>query len=484
MKNERLKEAMSDISLFVKTFFTALSGYTPESLNQNPYKIKELANPSEELQLIAIRKNPEVIQYIKHPTTKVQLEVIRTSQDRKLIEKVEMDMVKANPEIIAILPNPSEAIQLEAVKTDPSVISKIKDLSETIQLTAIQKSIYSIQNIPNPTPKVLFQAIKLSSNDPFFINILPESLQITAVQAKPNIFSLITDPSPAVHKAIIENVCNIKIHTNVDDGFIPKAKTLLYQLYSIKHKHNEMSLTANYADDRQQAWQGQDKADKWKDTETNKAITNFKENIKKDYPFSTKNTGDIFLYSQTNTTNKEPIGKVSFYGSNGEVVETIEYHNAEEYLKRIAKELDYNPNGFEYETIVNDAKLIKSIDDLVYNVYGLDNPHNLTWYEQKKQVIQSSESKSLISDVSDKHSPRNYHIFDKSTGKTEPLNIGDISLDKQHPESIKELLSGKQVKMTNNSGFSQMVGLSKTPVGWGIQIGKQAFSAAESSAEI
>lgn len=97
-------------------------------------------------------------------------------------------MVKENPGVIAILPNPSEAVQLEAVKADLFVIGKIKEPSEQVQLTAIQKSIYSIQNIPNPTPKVLFQAIKLSSNDPFFINILPESLQITAVQTKPNLF--------------------------------------------------------------------------------------------------------------------------------------------------------------------------------------------------------------------------------------------------------------------------------------------------------
>lgn len=49
-------------------------------------------------------------------------------------------MVKENPGVIAILPNPSEAVQLEAVKADLFVIGKIKEPSEQVQLTAIQKA--------------------------------------------------------------------------------------------------------------------------------------------------------------------------------------------------------------------------------------------------------------------------------------------------------------------------------------------------------
>ena len=101
--------------------------------------------------------------------------------------------------------------------------------------------------------------------------------------------------------------------------------------------------------------------------------------------------------------------------------------------------------------------------------------------------LQSSGSKTLVADTSfvtgKEPQTSNYSIFDKSTGKTESLNIGDIALDKQSPETIKELLSGKQVKMTTKSGTSQTVGLSKTPGGWGLQIGKQAFNTLDSSAE-
>lgn len=103
------------------------------------------------------------------------------------------------------------------------------------------------------------------------------------------------------------------------------------------------------------------------------------------------------------------------------------------------------------------------------------------------QEVQSSDCKSLIGDISyssGQDQISNYRIMDKSTGKTEPLNIGDIDLNKQSPETIKEFLSGKQVEMTTKSGASQMVGLSKTPSGWGVQVGRQVFSTLDAGAEV
>lgn len=102
--------------------------------------------------------------------------------------------------------------------------------------------------------------------------------------------------------------------------------------------------------------------------------------------------------------------------------------------------------------------------------------------------LYSFGSKTLLADVSPapNHAPQvtNYRIFDKSTGKTESLNIGDIDLNKQQPESIKELLSGKQVKMTNKSGTNSLVTLNKTITGWGISAVKQVFNSADNSAGI
>ena len=75
-------------------------------------------------------------------------------------------------------------------------------------------------------------------------------------------------------------------------------------------------------------------------------------------------------------------------------------------------------------------------------------------------------------------------LKDKSTGKTEPLNIGSINLEKQSPETLKKLLSGQQTEMTNKSGGNSLVSLNKTVTGWGLSIAKQIANSTDSSAEI
>ena len=100
--------------------------------------------------------------------------------------------------------------------------------------------------------------------------------------------------------------------------------------------------------------------------------------------------------------------------------------------------------------------------------------------------LQSSGSKSLIGDISnssDREQINNYRILDKSTGKVEPLNVENIDLGKQPPEALKKLLSGQQTEITSKPGITQMMGLSKSPAGWTLQVGKQTFNTVDSSVE-
>lgn len=86
---------------------------------------------------------------------------------------------------------------------------------------------------------------------------------------------------------------------------------------------------------------------------------------------------------------KEIIGKISFYESD----EVIEYTSKEDYLNAIKKELNYNPDGFKYQTLTSDPETRKSADDLVYGAYGVDNPHTLDWYLsiEKKNRLEELE---------------------------------------------------------------------------------------------
>lgn len=101
--------------------------------------------------------------------------------------------------------------------------------------------------------------------------------------------------------------------------------------------------------------------------------------------------------------------------------------------------------------------------------------------------LQSSGCKTLICDVfhsSGQEEIGNYRILDKSTGKTESINVGDIDLEKQSPETLKKLLSGQQTEMANKSGTNSLVTLNKTITGWGISAVKQVFNSADNSAGI
>ena len=93
-----------------------------------------------------------------------------------------------------------------------------------------------------------------------------------------------------------------------------------------------------------------------------------------------------------------------------------------------------------------------------------------------KQIeLQSSGCKTLIYDVSHSSGQEeigNYRILDKSTGKTESINVGDIDLEKQSPETL------------NKSGTNSLVTLNKTITGWGISAVKQVFNSADNSAGI
>lgn len=71
------------------------------------------------------------------------------------------------------------------------------------------------------------------------------------------------------------------------------------------------------------------------------------------------------------------VGRVNFV--NGE---TQEFTDAEEYLQCIREELPYHATtGFRYETLTDDSTIRKAVDDILYDLYGEENPRPLEDYE-------------------------------------------------------------------------------------------------------
>ena len=75
---------------------------------------------------------------------------------------------------------------------------------------------------------------------------------------------------------------------------------------------------------------------------------------------------------------KPLIGRASFASG-----EQLEFTGAEAYLQCIREELPYRQTtGFRYETLTDDPNLRKEADDILYDLYGEENPRPLEGYEK------------------------------------------------------------------------------------------------------
>lgn len=80
---------------------------------------------------------------------------------------------------------------------------------------------------------------------------------------------------------------------------------------------------------------------------------------------------------QMNMAEKDLVGKVSFPSG-----EEITYRDADEYINAVKEELPYHStSGFRYYTITDDPQVRKAVDDLLYDLYGEENPRQLDDYD-------------------------------------------------------------------------------------------------------
>ena len=72
------------------------------------------------------------------------------------------------------------------------------------------------------------------------------------------------------------------------------------------------------------------------------------------------------------STDKQLIGSVSFLSG-----ETQQFTDAKEYLDCIREELPHEATtGFRFRTITQDPAVRKAVDDIVFDLYGEENPCN------------------------------------------------------------------------------------------------------------
>ena len=83
------------------------------------------------------------------------------------------------------------------------------------------------------------------------------------------------------------------------------------------------------------------------------------------------------------STDKQLIGSVSFLSG-----ETQQFTDARAYLDCIREELPHEATtGFRFRTITQDPAVRKAVDDIVFDLYGEENPYR----EEDYNVAPSEE---------------------------------------------------------------------------------------------
>lgn len=85
---------------------------------------------------------------------------------------------------------------------------------------------------------------------------------------------------------------------------------------------------------------------------------------------------------KSDSKNDKPVVGITTYANGEKDVFT----NADRFIKTIAEELpERSSSGFAFRVMNADPATRKAIDDLVYNEYGEQNPHDLNYYKQNER---------------------------------------------------------------------------------------------------
>ena len=86
----------------------------------------------------------------------------------------------------------------------------------------------------------------------------------------------------------------------------------------------------------------------------------------------------VYDLAQNMARDKPLVGRVTY--ANGDAQE---FTDAEAFLKCVREELPYHPTtGFRYEVLTDDPAVRKAVDDIVFDLYGEENPRQLEEYQK------------------------------------------------------------------------------------------------------
>ena len=217
------------------------------------YAIKYIKNPSEEVQLAAVSNDGEALNYIKNPSEEVQLVAVNRhgiaiDYIKNPSEEIQLAAVQQNGEAIKYIENPSEKVQLAAVKSNAygalrAIYGKHKiNPSEEVQLAAVKSNASIFRFLENPSEKVQLAAVNNNGNTIQYIKDPSEKVQLAAVKEEPLAIMHIKNPFEEVQLAAVNGNKYAAMHI---ENPTEKVKKLAPELVNESKTNNTTIIREN-----------------------------------------------------------------------------------------------------------------------------------------------------------------------------------------------------------------------------------------------
>lgn len=134
------------------------------AIKNNPFVLKHIENPSEELIFMAIREEPQALMYVKNPTQKmIDLALTKNGLSIGAIQnpttKDCLNAIRQNPLAIEHIRNPTIEMCLQAVRKQGRVIGQIKVQSTELCLEAVRHDPKALLFIREQTEEICIEAV-------------------------------------------------------------------------------------------------------------------------------------------------------------------------------------------------------------------------------------------------------------------------------------------------------------------------------------
>lgn len=185
---------------------------------------KNVVNPSEELQIRAVKSDYRNLQYINNPSLRVKLNAI-----------------KQNAEALTYINNPTEDFLMNAIRVNNQSLKYINNPTEDFLISVIQKEPKAIEYINNPSEKILLEIVNKDGLYIKNINNPSEKIQIAAVINNKKAFELIENPSEYVKSKLSKMINKISIASYKINGFVLFDKNININVID----NNKFSISNN-----------------------------------------------------------------------------------------------------------------------------------------------------------------------------------------------------------------------------------------------